>query len=681
MRSIERDFPFEQLDPLAEQESWRKEVNRPIYHIHKWWANRLGSVFRAILLGVAKEDFAWGDFHERHDLRELTVLDPFMGSGTTLGEAVKLGMRAIGCDVNPVSTFQVRQALTQVDSLQLEFAFRELERKVAPKIREFYQTVDPSTGEVCATLYYFWVKTVTTPKGEVVPLFSNYVFSRNAYAAKKPSAQILCKLCGDLIQDRFDATSVTCPGCGGSFNPQVGTTSGATVVDSEGTVHKIKDLVRASRMPPKHLHYATLALDARGEKRYLRATDHDRDLYEGAVRRLEETPLPLPTMEMRPGHNTNQARGYNYLRWRDCFNARQLLCLGMLLEEIVAIDDEAIREQLLCLFSSTLEFNNLFCSFKGEGTGAVRHMFSHHILKPERQPLENSVWGTDKSSGCFSTLFRSRLLRAKAYLDAPFELHLNGIATKRVCSAPMVGGVADDYAAFQAREGSALVLNGDSARLPIPDGSVDAVVTDPPYFDFVHYSELSDFFYSWLSLALAGRYAYFRKADSSDEGEVQDKSPKEFARNLGRVFSEAHRCLRNDGLLVFSFHHSRPEAWIAIYDALRVSGFAVVAAHPIKAEMSGGSPKSSASEPINIDAILVCRKRGSPPAVTTGDAAERTLQRIADAGRTLSANDALVVRAAYALVDAFAQNAETPVAARMLRELYAPSSQPELLIV
>ena len=54
MRLIETDaFPFEFLSQLAERESWRKEVHRPIYHVHKWWAKRLGSVFRGILLGTA----------------------------------------------------------------------------------------------------------------------------------------------------------------------------------------------------------------------------------------------------------------------------------------------------------------------------------------------------------------------------------------------------------------------------------------------------------------------------------------------------------------------------------------------------------------------------------------------------------------------------------------------------
>jgi putative DNA methylase len=51
-------------------------------------------------------------------------------------------------------------------------------------------------------------------------------------------------------------------------------------------------------------------------------------------------------------------------------------------------------------------------------------MFSNHILKPERTPLENSVWGTEKSSGTFLSLFESRLMRAKSYLDEPFEVAL-----------------------------------------------------------------------------------------------------------------------------------------------------------------------------------------------------------------------------------------------------------------
>ena len=53
-KAIETNFPFEHLSEVAEIESWRKEVHRPIYHMHKWWARRLGSVFRAVILGASQ---------------------------------------------------------------------------------------------------------------------------------------------------------------------------------------------------------------------------------------------------------------------------------------------------------------------------------------------------------------------------------------------------------------------------------------------------------------------------------------------------------------------------------------------------------------------------------------------------------------------------------------------------
>src|SRR4029077_17519998 len=102
--------------------------------------------------------------------------------------------------------------------------------------------------------------------------------------------------------------------------------------------------------------------------------------------------------------------------------------------------DSPAREALLTLFSGVLEFNNLFASYKGEGTGAVRHMFSHHILKPERTPIEANVWGTPKSSGSFSGLFRARLLRALDYRESPTELK-GRRGPRRICSPPFSGRV------------------------------------------------------------------------------------------------------------------------------------------------------------------------------------------------------------------------------------------------
>ena len=177
--------------------------------------------------------------------------------------------------------------------------------------------------------------------------------------------------------------------------------------------------VRAAEGPPAHRLYAKLLLFPDGTKRYLPATEADHRAYRecGQVleAELQRGAIRLPTATLSDGYNTRQAIGYNYRRWRNFFNDRQLLALGWLQEAIAELPDPVSRDALFALFSGVLEFNNLFASYKGEGTGAVRHMFSHHILKPERMPIEANVWGTPKSSGSFRNLFSSRLLRAIEY--------------------------------------------------------------------------------------------------------------------------------------------------------------------------------------------------------------------------------------------------------------------------
>ena len=659
---IENDFPFEKIDPIAEIESYRKEINRPIYHIHKWWAKRLGSVFRSIVSGALTEG-NWKDFHEYQNHTGKIVLDPFMGSGTTLGEAAKLGASVIGCDVNPVSTFLVTQALTKTNLNSLETEYKTIERDVKDEILSYYTTMVPGSSNPTPALYYFWVKVVITLEGEEIPLFSSYVFSKNAYASKRPDSQIWCPSCESVIVGKYNATEIECPCCSHNFNPQNGPAKGAKVFDANGIEYKIKDLVSGCDHPPQHKLYAVMALNESGEKVYIKPTQYDHDLLKNAKERLSaiESELPLPTMDVRPGYNTNQARGYNYNYWRNFFNCRQLLCLGLLLKRILKIEDKVIRDHFVCLFSGTLEFNNLFCSFKGEGTGAVRHMFSNHILKPERTPLENSVWGTpEKSSGTFSTLFKSRLIKAKTYLDEPFEIQIEHNGTKRtskkiVCSDPLKINVTRSWEDFSDDSQGALILNGDSSSLPVPDSSVDAVVTDPPYFDFVHYSELSDFFYAWLSNALGDEYEYLNRKDSSHENEVQDRDNDSFTRKICSIFRECNRVLKEDGLLCFSYHHSTIDGWMAIYNSVTEAGFDIVAAHPVKAEMSVASPKSAAKEPINLDAILVCKKEVKPPKITNAEDEilsrfDNYVSRFKAVDRKLSSGDCFVIACSQAIV-------------------------------
>jgi len=673
----ETTFPILEISTIAEKESWRKEINRPIYHLHKWWGQRLGSVFRAILIHLMKPTTktTWDLFYENNQFDKV-VFDPFMGSGTTIGEAVKLGARAIGCDINPISSFLVKQELTYIPIVELERQMNELEAKVASKIRSCYITVDPSTKEEMPVLYYFWVKIVVTPSGEHIPLFSNYIFARNANPSKNPYAQILCPKCWGIIVDKYDSIAVKCPHCNNNFNPQIGPAKGAFVYDSVGKKYKIKSLIINSLKLHEKM-YALLVLDKYGNKKYIRASKFDETLYQQIASKLDASELPIPQMLIEPGHNTDQARGYNYLAWRDFFNSRQLYCLGTLLKEILQIPTATIREQFLCLFSSTLEFNNMFCTYKGEGTGAVRPIFSNHILKPERTPLENSVWGLDKSSGCFSTLYKTRFIAAKKYLEMPFEIRVIG-HQKQTCKITLNNRInphiAPSWNELSNNHNSVLILCGDSANVPIPSKSVDFVVTDPPYFDYIHYSELSDFFYAWLSPILKRDYPEFTECSSRRANEVQDVSPETFSKMLCCVFRECHRVMKDNAKMCFSFHHSRPEGWTAIIEALINAGFFVEDVFPIHAESMASTPKSGAKEPISLDTIIVCSKQLNATNVAAS-ATDRYIDLFHGLTGTLSRSDIFVILAAQTLLTCVNNRVSMPETIRKLESDLALSAE------
>jgi putative DNA methylase len=658
-RLIESDtFPFECLSTIAEHESWRKEIYRPIYHVHKWWANRLGTIFRGILLGCLLqegEDLQTA-FYQKHDFADTSVFDPFMGSGTTVGEAHKLGCTALGRDINPVACEAVRVALGPLNRRRLQDAFGGLSETAGDRIRALYRSQDDK-GQSCDVLYYFWVKWVLCPRCESrVDLFSSRIFARNAYPDRKPEVQICCPGCGGVFSALNGDKEAHCQLCGLHFNPHTGPASRA-IATCPTCSHSfpIIDAVRTAVATPVHRLYAKLLLTPNREKQYLSTGEGDCQAYQECVAVLEQElrkgTVRLPDMSLADGYNTRQAIGYNYRTWRDFFNARQLLALGWLQDEIARLTDVPTRDAFLTLFSGVLEFNNVFASYKGEGTGAVRHMFAHHILKPERTPIEANVWGTPKSSGSFSNLFKSRLLRALDYREAPFEATVHSPGKAYFVAEPFSGQVSSEWPKATPFSPRAIYLScGSSDSTGLPDASVDLIVTDPPFFDNVHYSQLADFFFAWQTLYPRGFIG--RAATTRQEREVQDTSPAEFARKLKAVLLECCRILRDDGLLVFTYHHSRAEGWTSLAQAIYGAGFSVINAHPVKAEMSVATPKSQAKEPIQLDMILVCRKSAQDErnvrdaSVALQESSRRSLDkvgRLASIGLNLSRNDRRLV--------------------------------------
>jgi putative DNA methylase len=275
---IETDaFPFEFLSRLAERESWRKEIHRPIYHVHKWWAKRLGSVFRGILLGSILPETAdlAAEFYRNHDHAGLTVLDPFMGSGTTIGEAHKLGMTALGRDINPVAVEAVCTALGPMNRRKLQEAFKNLAATVGRKIRAVYASTD-SQGRACDVLYYFWVMQACCPECcKPVDLFPSYIVARNAYPDRKPEVQIVCPKCGDIFPGVSGAGDVSCRNCRHVFDPASGPAAGARAKCPHcAAAFSILGAVEKRKTRPDFRLYGKLVLTRGGNKEYRHSAIH-----------------------------------------------------------------------------------------------------------------------------------------------------------------------------------------------------------------------------------------------------------------------------------------------------------------------------------------------------------------------------------------------------------------------
>ncbi len=618
MAFIERYFPIEQLNPVALGEGNSK---KPVYRMHKWWARRLGSVFRTIIISTFSPDdeseaSVWRKFCHGADLAGKVILDPFMGGGTTVVEALRLGGKVIGVDINPVAWFVSKQEISVVDLEALDAAFVELEQTVGRRIKTFYQTSCPA-GHPAEVMYYFWVKTAACVRcGAQVRLFPNYELSRRDHIHV-----CLCPQCLQIIETTEYNSRTTCHECGMVFDPRQGI-SGRGVFCCPHCNEKQK-LLEAVERKGSALDMELHALEGYCETcgRFFKRIDaQDRNRWEQAKAEFEQhkdTLLfprqPIPT----EGRSDPRPVNHGYTHFWQMFNERQLLCLSLLLEHILRLPDQNIRELMLTAFSDCLNTNNMFCKYEVEWH-KISLFFSLHAFHPIERPAENNVWGAAFGRGTFVKCFE-KVRKAKVYCRQPYErlLDMKGERySQHTGDERIEGQLVSAFEELTQTERAALLYCQSSEDLSfIPDKSVDAVITDPPYFDNVQYSELADFFYVWLRLALKDSYSWFEPELSNRPHEIvkNDKLGKTadfFNRGLRQVFTECRRVLRDDGLLVFTFHHNKVWAWEGLAQLLLDAGFYVSATPIVRSEGRGEVHSSEGN--IRYDCILVCRKRPAP---------------------------------------------------------------------
>jgi adenine-specific DNA methylase len=235
------------------------------------------------------------------------------------------------------------------------------------------------------------------------------------------------------------------------------------------------------------------------------------------------------------------------------------------------------------------------------------------------------------------------VIEGKEYCREPFERVFDGRTMRKVTLQNKIDGrLARSYT--DLHDGAnVLLLCGSSESVPIPDSSVDAVVTDPPYFGNVMYSELSNFFYVWLRIGLKEKYQEFRTEyvpwiDEIIENRIQAKGRNEYIHGLVKVLSESKRVLIQNGILVFTFHHTKLSVWGALLEALLQSGFYITATYPVRSEMKA-STHLHEMENIAYDMVFVCRKKTTNPAtVQWSTLRESVVQSVAETLKGLQKN-------------------------------------------
>lgn len=150
---LEIDFPIIPINRIAVIES---NSSKPIYQMSKWWARRRSSVFRSMLLAAsirtpedeakaAKQvwDVYYANHQKRSSLRHLRISDPFMGGGTTVVEASRLGMQVFGCDLNPIAWFVVKNEMAKPDLHEVERLLADIESDVKPQVMPYFACDGP----------------------------------------------------------------------------------------------------------------------------------------------------------------------------------------------------------------------------------------------------------------------------------------------------------------------------------------------------------------------------------------------------------------------------------------------------------------------------------------------------------------------------------------------------------
>lgn len=660
-RLIEADFP---LREVSEESVKEKNIRHGhISTLHIWWARRplaasRAATFAALIpapknrdelrkkLEFVAELSKWeNSLNERliekarKEIKDFfggrspKVLDCFAGGGSIPLEALRLGCETYALEYNPVAVLILKAVLEypqkyrhlkvkeKDENIQKTLENKEYTKEISKLIydvktwgkwvlgeaRKEIGNFYPPDPDGSIPVGYIWARTIKCQNpscGVEIPLI------RQFWLAKKESKRVALKMVVDKENKKINFRIVK--GKEIDFDPSQGTIRKATVlcpVCGSGLSDKeVRKQFQEGKAGQRMIAVVLYHLKSRG-KAYRIATEKDVEIFKEAEKYLEKKrqelfdkwgfdPVPdEPTPEGKgPGaERAFSVRNYALNTWGDLFNSRQKLALITLVEKVRQAHGKMIEE------GYDEEYAKAVISYLALGVDMTA-------------AFTNSLARWENTSEAIKQLYsRQALPMLWDFVEAnPFSGASGGYETGMEYYLKVL-----DHCSHTTST-SAIVTHSSATSLPYPDNYFDAVITDPPYYDNVPYSYLSDFFYVWLKRTIGDLYPNLfatpltpksEEIVAYSHGEGGFEGGKKFFEDMiTRAFQEINRVLKPDGVAVIVFAYKSTEAWETIIKSLLKSGLVLTASWPIHTEMKARlRAKESAALASSI--YMVCRKR------------------------------------------------------------------------
>lgn len=564
-----------------------------------------------------------------HGKQAPVVVDPFAGGGSIPLEALRLGCDAYASDLNPVACFVMGVMLEQVPAYHDGIAdkLRGVGSQIVDTVRTELEDVYPTDPDGAMPIAYVWARTVRCEApgcGAEIPLI------RSFWLCKKPVGWALRpKIRGtsgvnppevalEVFEPKNQAevhgptvarATATCLCCGSTLPPsrvraQLAVHNGGTdtIFDDQGRRTAGARLIGVVTRKPgrKQRDYRSARTS---DYTPVRVAHGRLARLVGALERDNNWALsPVPTEDTPSGGGTGAGRAfsvqrYGMLRWHHLFPARQQLTLVTLLQAIRRTGndkndlDRTLMPLLGCAFNVFLRTAN--GNARLHPNASIAPAFGMQTL-----PITWTFPETVLAGG-----------RAENFDGA-------------------VGIVARVVDQLQSIGHRGHVQLADACDHPLPDEVADVWFTDPPYYDAIPYSDLSDFFLVWLKRLFPDRSSLNDPFDPDNplspkereavqdetktcEGQVKDREFFEHA--ISRAFEQGRRVLRSDGIGSVVFAHKTTEGWEALLSGLIQGGWTVTGSWPIATESAARlRARDSAALATSVHLILRPRSVDAP---------------------------------------------------------------------